>query len=119
MMLNASGKIAPPPPWITRATSMTATDDVSAATTEPTISDASTIRSTRFLPNMSPSRPSTGVATEALMRYAVSTQATVDWLVLRAFPIAGSAGSTIDCSRMYESAESESTPSVSVGRWRS
>ncbi len=68
------------------------------------------------MPNMSPSRPSTGVATEALMRYAVSTQATVDWLVLRAFPIAGSAGSTIDCSRMYESAESESTPSVSVGR---
>ena len=49
---------------------------------------------------MSPSRPSTGVATEALMRYAVSTHATVDWLVCSARPISGSAGSTIDCSRM-------------------
>ena len=119
MMLNASGKIAPPAPWITRAVSITATDDVSAARTDPAISATSTKRSTRFFPCMSPSRPRTGVATEALMRYAVSTHATVDWLVFSAFPISGSAGSTIDCSRMYASAESDSTPSVSVGCWRS
>ena len=99
-MLNASGKIAPPAPCITRAASITGTDEVSAASTEPMIRNASTIRSTRFLPNMSPRRPSTGVATEALMRYAVSTQATVDWLVCSALPISGSAGSTIDCRRM-------------------
>ena len=59
------------------------------------------------------------MATDALMRYAVSTHATVDWLVFSAFPISGSAGSTIDCSRMYASAESDRTPSVSVGCWRS
>ena len=65
MMLNASGKIAPPPPWTMRATIITAIESVVAATTEPTASDASTATSTRFLPNMSPRRPRIGVATEA------------------------------------------------------
>ncbi len=50
MMLNASGKIAPPPPWMMRATIITAIESVVAATTEPTTSDASTATSTRFLP---------------------------------------------------------------------
>ena len=65
MMLNASGKMAPPPPCTIRARIITATDDVVAATIEPATSDASTITRILRLPNMSPRRPRIGVATDA------------------------------------------------------
>ena len=54
-------------------------------------------RSTRSLPNMSPSRPTIGVAIEAVSRKAVSTQVTSVAEVPRSFWIAGSAGATIVC----------------------
>ena len=68
MMPNDSGNTAPPSPCTTRAAIMTAIELVSAATSDPAVSATSTMMSIRSLPNMSPSRPSTGVATDALRR---------------------------------------------------
>ncbi len=48
----------------------------SAETTEPAPKKASEMTSIRRLPNMSPSRPKTGVAIAALSRKPVSVQAT-------------------------------------------
>ena len=68
MIPNASGKIPPAAPWMTRPTSITASDAAIAETSVPTQSSASTITSSRSLPYMSPSRPMIGVATDALSR---------------------------------------------------
>ena len=63
-----SGKTAPPMPWMPRPTSIGPIDVESAEMTVPTASARSTTTSTRSLPNMSPSRPAIGVATEAVSR---------------------------------------------------
>ena len=60
----------------TRPTSISGSDDAKAETIVPTASSASTITSSRSLPYMSPSRPISGVATDALKRYEVNTQLT-------------------------------------------
>ena len=68
MIPNASGKIPPPTPWITRPTTSTPSDGASAQTTLPAAKTSSTIVSTRPRPNRSPSLPTIGVATEAASR---------------------------------------------------
>ena len=68
----------------------------------PAASSTSTIISSRSLPYMSPSRPISGVAIDALSRYAVSTQLTEFSEVCSACWISGSAGATSDCSSAYE-----------------
>ena len=100
-MPNASGKMAPPSPWIVRATIMTGSVVARAASSVPAASPASTTTSVRFLPNMSPIRPAMGVATDAARRYAVKTQATPDGVVLRSRCRIGSAGTTSDWSIAY------------------
>jgi hypothetical protein len=74
---NASGKTAPATPWITRPAISTSIELASPATTEPTANVTSTAVSTRPLPNRSPMRPSSGVATEAESRKPVMTQVAV------------------------------------------
>ena len=68
MMPNASGKIAPPKPWMTRATIITLMFVASAASSVPAASTPSETTSVRSLPNMSPRRPTIGVKIEALSR---------------------------------------------------
>ena len=102
MIPNASGKIPPAAPWITRPISITASVVETADTNVPTASSTSTIIRSRALPYMSPSRPITGVAIEALRRYAVSIQLTEFSEVCSACWSSGSAGATSDCSRAYE-----------------
>jgi hypothetical protein len=51
---------------------------------------------------MSPSLPMIGVATEALSRYAVSTQPTALWEVCSELWISARAGTTSDCRSAYE-----------------
>src|SRR5262249_39379056 len=51
MIANASGKIAPPAPWITRPRIITWIDVARPATTVPTASTTRTTTSVRFLPN--------------------------------------------------------------------
>ena len=65
MMPNASGKMPPPIPWMTRAAMSTPIDEAIAASSVPTARTTRTMSSTRSLPNMSPRRPTMGVATEA------------------------------------------------------
>ena len=75
MIPKARGKIAPPAPWMTRARIITVMLLASAASSVPQASTSNVATSVCSLPNMSPSRPTIGVSTEALRRYAVSTQA--------------------------------------------
>lgn len=63
-----------------------------------THSSTSTTTSSRSLPYMSPSRPINGVATDALSRYAVSTQLAELTDVCSECWMSGSAGATSDCS---------------------
>ena len=68
MIPNESGKIAPPTPWMTRARMSTSMLVASAASREPAPRTASEATSVCSLPNMSPSRPTIGVKTDALSR---------------------------------------------------
>ncbi len=115
MIEKASGKMPPPTPWITRPTSMRVSDEAIAETKVPIPSRASTIRSSRSLPYMSPSRPMMGVVTEALKRKAVRTQPTELSLVCRDSWICGSAGTTSDCSSAYAIPPSERTARIVRG----
>ncbi len=68
MIPNASGKIPPPAPWITRPSTSTPSDPASAQTTLPTANTSSTIVSTLPRPKRSPSLPMIGVAMLAASR---------------------------------------------------
>ena len=68
MIPNASGKMAPPQPWMTRAAIITSMFVASAASSVPSPRIASAATSVRSLPNMSPSLPTIGVSTDALSR---------------------------------------------------
>ncbi len=68
MIPKASGKTAPATPWIARPAIRTPIEWESAQTNEPTAKKISVTSSIRSLPNMSPSRPMIGVATEAVSR---------------------------------------------------
>ena len=76
MMPNESGNIPPAAPCAMRPTSMTASDVASAATAVAKQSTTNTITRSFSLPYISPSRPMSGVAIDALRRYAVKTQLT-------------------------------------------
>ena len=101
MIANESGKIAPPAPWITRATISTQIELARPAKAVPTVSTNSIKTSTRFLPNMSPSRPAFGVITDALIRYALRIHAAPAVVVFRSCWIVSSAGATIDWRSAY------------------
>jgi hypothetical protein len=98
MIPKDSGIVAPPSPWIVRATIISASEPARAAIRLPTAMAARTTRSTRFLPNMSPNRPATGVATEVASRKEVNTHVTPVAEVSRSRSRAGNAGTTSDCS---------------------
>jgi hypothetical protein len=68
MIPKASGKIPPPAPCTTRPRIITGSEVASAETTVPAPSTTRMHTSTRSLPWMSPRRPRTGVATDALTR---------------------------------------------------
>ena len=87
----------PPAPWITRATISSGSVLTRAAISVPAERITYVQSSSRSFPNMSPSRPRTGVATEAESRYAVSTQAMPVSLAFRLFWRSGRAGMTADC----------------------
>jgi hypothetical protein len=96
MIPNASGNIPPAAPCTTRPTSISASEAASAETIVATHNSTSTTTSRRSLPYMSPRRPISGVATDALSRYAVSTQLAELTDVWRACWMSGSAGATSD-----------------------
>ena len=98
MIENASGKMPPPVPWITRATISTASEFDTAASAVPAASTTSVPRRSRSLPYISPSRPMIAVPTEADSRNPVSSQATPVSVVWRSCWIVGSAGITAELS---------------------
>ena len=98
MIPNDSGNTPPAAPWKIRPMSITVSDVASAETTVARQSTTSTITSSRSLPYMSPSRPISGVAIDALSRYAVSTQLTELTEVCSSRWKSGIAGATSDCS---------------------
>lgn len=114
MIPNASGKIAPAVPWITRPASMTVIEVATAESTTPAKRKARATTSMRFLPNMSPSRPTTGVATDALRRYPVRIQAAPLVVVCRSSWIVRSAGTTRDWRSEYAKAATASSANVAL-----
>jgi hypothetical protein len=77
MIPKASGNTAAAMPWIARPAIRTSIECESAQTSEPSAKTESAITSMRSLPNMSPSRPTIGVETDAVSRKPVSTKVTV------------------------------------------
>ena len=68
MIPKQSGKMPPPTPCSTRPATTTSSELPSAETAQPAAKKPSEMTSIRRLPNMSPSRPNTGVATAAASR---------------------------------------------------
>ena len=119
MIPNASGKTAPPTPWIARATISSASVWTTAAITLPTASVPRTTSSTSRLPNMSPSRPAIGVTTDVEIRNDVKTHAIPAVDACRSLCSTGSAGTTSDCRSAYAVPASMSTARIARGRIRS
>ena len=107
--LNASGKIPPATPWMTRATMSMASEVDRAASRVPPASASSVHTSSRCLPYMSPSLPMIAVPTDAESRNPVSTQVTPVSLACRLCWIVGSAGITAELSTAYTRAASDTT----------
>src|SRR6266566_3195478 len=116
MIPNASGKIAPPRPWIVRATIINGRVVTPAASNDPAARPVRVTTSTRFLPYMSPSRPAIGVTTDAASRYAVKIHATPEVEVWRSCWSTGRAGTTSDWSSAYAAPPSARTPRIRGGR---
>ena len=114
-MPNASGNIAPPTPWMTRAPMSTPMVGASAATTEPSATASSASTKMRRLPTMSPTRPSSGVATAAEISQAVMVQVAPDVVVPRSRWITGSTGTTRDCRVANEPTLSARMANVRAG----
>ena len=114
MIAKASGKIAPPAPWITRATIITPIVVANPASAVPAASTTSTATSIRFFPYMSPRRPAIGVITDALRRYALRIHAAPANVVWRSCWIVSSAGATSDCSSANETAATASSEKVTL-----
>ena len=77
-MPNESGNTAPATPWMTRPAIRTSIEEARPATTDPAANVTRTAVSTRPLPNRSPRRPSSGVATDAERRKPVKTHVAVE-----------------------------------------
>ena len=99
MIPKDSGKIAPAAPWRPRARTSSAIESASAAATVPTTKTSIEITSSMRLPWMSPSLPSSGVATADVSRKPVNTHVTHVFVVSRSRWIVGSAGTTSVCWR--------------------
>ena len=86
------------------------------ATTEPATSRARLTRSMRRLPYMSPSRPTTGVATAPASSVAVIAQMVSDALAFRSVGSWGISGITRVCISETTIPEKASTITTAVGR---
>ena len=93
---NASGKMPPPTPWITRAAISIVNDWANAASSDPAASTSRVHNSKRSLPYMSPSRPMIEVPTDADSRKPVNSQLTSVSLACRLCWKVGSAGITAE-----------------------
>ena len=98
MMPMASGKIAPPAPWMARPAIITVSEPATAATSEPTPKMASEMSSQCSLPCMSPKRPSSGVAIDEVSRKAVNSQVASAGPAWNSCWSSGSAGMTMVCA---------------------
>ncbi len=116
---NASGKMPPATPWMTRATMSIPSDVDRAASSVPAASVSSVHTSSRCLPYMSPSLPMIAVPTDADSRNPVSSQVTPVSLACRSCCRVGSAGITAELSTAYVTPASDSTARITFGWTRS
>ena len=101
MIPKLSGKDAPPTPWTTRKAISTPTLGAKMAPTEPSRNTPRVIIISRFLPYWSPRRPTIGVLTAPLSRYAVTVQVTQVALVPSSRWRSGRAGIRKVCISAY------------------
>ena len=116
---NASGKMPPATPWMTRATMSIASEADRAASRVPAASVSRVHTSSRCLPYMSPSLPMIAVPMEADSRKAVSSQVTPVSLAFRLCCRVVSAGITAELSTAYVTAASDNTARITFGWTRS
>ena len=92
MIPNASGKVAAPVPWSTRQATSQPRESPAAAPNEPRPKIVRHTTSSRFLPYMSPSLPSSGVSTEELNKKPVTSHVVSSCDVPNSWRKNGSAG---------------------------
>ena len=115
-MPNDRGTRAPASPWGMRAATSTPIEVATPASIVPIASTTSDSSSTRLRPNMSPSRPMIGVATDDERRKPVTSQVVAVSLACRSRWMVVSAGTTSDCCSENPSAIMASTMSVISSR---
>jgi hypothetical protein len=115
MTANVSGKTAAPTPCRTRPAISSQIVGAAAARADPMAMAPSATSRVRSFPAMSPTRPSKGVATEAVSSQAVITQVTVLGEVCRSDWMVGSTGVTRDCSREIDAVAAASTAKMTRG----
>ena len=112
---NASGKMPPATPWITRATINIPSEVDTAASSVPNARISSVQSSSFSLPYISPSRPITEVPTDAESRKAVSSQVVPVSEACSSCWKVGNAGITADDRTAYASPAVESTARITFG----
>jgi hypothetical protein len=116
---NASGKMPPATPWMTRVTISVGSDSDRAASSVPAERTIRVHTSSRCLPYMSPSLPMIAVPTDADSRNPVSSQVTPVSLACSSCCNVGSAGITAELSTAYTTPASERTARTTFGWTRS
>src|SRR5215469_8128673 len=116
---NASGKMPPATPWMTRATISVGSDSDRAASSVPAESTTRVHTNSRCLPYMSPSLPMIAVPIDADSRNPVSSQVTPVSLACRSCCNVGSAGITAELSTAYTAPASDRTARITFGWTRS
>jgi hypothetical protein len=118
MIAIDSGTTAPAAPCSARPVMRRPIVGARAEITLPMARHARETSVSRRLPNMSPSRPAIGVATDATSRYTVITHATSPPDDSKSRAIAGRAGATIDCRSANDRPASDNDVSTRAGRTR-
>ncbi|CAM5661522.1 hypothetical protein STENM36S_01627 [Streptomyces tendae] len=116
MMLMPSGITAADRPCRARPATIGTSASLSPQTAEPAISSTRLSSSIRRLPNMSPSRPTTGVATAEASSVAVTAQAASEADASRSFGSSGMIGITRVCISATTIPARASTATTAFGR---
>ncbi len=116
MMLMPSGITAADRPCRARPATIGTSASLSPQTTEPLIRSIRLSSSMRRLPNMSPSRPTTGVATAEARSVAVTAQAASEADASRSFGSSGMIGMTRVCMSATTIPARASTATTAFGR---
>ncbi|MGY3682506.1 hypothetical protein ACVWXU_006129 [Streptomyces sp. TE33382] len=114
-MLMPRGTTASAAPWRARPVISTPMCELTAHSTEPRTSTPSEATSTRRLPYMSPTRPSTGVNTAPVSSVTVTSQLAAAGVAPVSSGMCGSSGTTMVCMIATTTPQKARTPTAKRG----